>query len=371
MKGFQKWLCVLSILFGSLCTVKSQVMHPLPLRVAIAGVSHGHSSTVFDRKKTTDIEVVGIYEPDPVLAEVFRKQYNLEKDSFYNDRGKMLSEVKPQAVVAFNSTDEHLSVVEACALKGIHVMFEKPLATSADQVTKMEHLINANKIYILTNYETSWYPSIEKLIQLVNDSNYVGKIRKVVIRVGNDGLKKVEKYKYFFNWLTDSIKNGGGAIMDMGSYGANIMTFLMGNQKPISVSAVTRQFKQELYPNVDDEATIIINYPTVQCLIEASWNWLFSKKELEVYGDSGYLIAENDTTLHKRNLKMKSEEIKHISVRDMQIIDNPFSYLKGVINGNILMPANGLYSIGNNKLVLDILDAARLSAKSGKVIYLK
>lgn len=164
--------------------------------------------------------------------------------------------------------------------------------------------------------------------------------------------------------MTDPVKNGGGALTDFGCYGANLMTFLMKNQRPLSVIAITRQFKPEIYPNVDDETTIIVSYLNAQCIIEASWNWPFNRKDMEVYGETGCIIAENDSLVHFRNKKMKIEETKKYSANEMNIIDNPFSYFTRVIRGEIKVPENGTYSLENNKLVIEILDAARKSAKN-------
>jgi predicted dehydrogenase len=110
---------------------------------------------------------------------------------------KMLESVKPEAVVAFGSIYEHMAVVEACAPRGIHVMVEKPLATTNAHASRMEQLAKKHNIYLLTNYETSWYPTTEKTYRLVNDSSYVGKIRKVVIRDGHEGPKKSMSEKNF------------------------------------------------------------------------------------------------------------------------------------------------------------------------------
>ena len=59
----------------------------------------------------------------------------------------------------------------------------------------------------------------------------------------------------FFAWLTDPVKNGAGALYDFGCYGANLMTWMMDNQRPIAVTALTSRFKPKIYPRVDDEAT--------------------------------------------------------------------------------------------------------------------
>ena len=116
-----------------------------------------------------------------------------------------------------------------------------------------------------------------------------------MVHDGHQGPKEIGVNKEFFDWLTDPIQNGGGALVDFGCYGANLMTYLMQGQQPISVTAVTQHFKPGIYPEVDDEATIIVSYPTAQCIIQASWNWPFGRKDLEVYGQIGYIITKDNT----------------------------------------------------------------------------
>ena len=91
----------------------------------------------------------------------------------------------------------------------------------------------------------------------------------------------------FLSWLTDPEKNGAGALFDFGCYGANLMTWLMNNQRPTSVTAVTQTIKPNIYKQVDDEATIIMEYPSAQAIIQASWNWPYSRKDMEIYGKTG------------------------------------------------------------------------------------
>jgi len=298
------------------------------------------------------------------------KRYNISPDLFYTDLGKMLDAVKPEAVVAFGSIYEHMAAVEACAPRGIHVMVEKPLATNIAHVKKMEQLARANKIYLLTNYETSWYPTTEKTYQLVNDSNYIGILRKVVVHDGHQGPKEIGVSKEFLDWLTDPVQNGGGALIDFGCYGANLITYLTQGKQPISVTAVTQQFKPAIYPKVDDEATIIVAYPKAQCIIQASWNWPFSRKDMEVYGETGYIIAVNNSTMRLRNGKMNNEQATQVTTKDVAVYQDPFSYFADVIHGKIHVPKYGTYSLENNILVVRILDAARESARTGKTILL-
>jgi predicted dehydrogenase len=144
----------------------------------------------------------------------------------------------------------------------------------------------------------------------------------------------------------------------------------MKGQQPLSVTAVTQQFKPAIYPKVDDEATIILAYPGAQCIIQASWNWPFGRKDMEVYGESGYVFAPGRNALKMRNGKSNTEKAREITALEVNVYEDPFSYFADVVNKKIEVPENGLYSLENNVTVVRILEAARESAKTGKTIVL-
>jgi predicted dehydrogenase len=150
-----------------------------PLRVAVAGISHGHAAFILGRKPNSDIELVGVCESNKELANRrYADKYHFSSTLIYDDLDKMLDIVKPEAVLAFGSIYDHMRVVEKCAPRGIHVMVEKPLATTLAHAKRMQELASRFKIHILTNFETSWYPSTAKMYQLVQDSSYTGKYEK-------------------------------------------------------------------------------------------------------------------------------------------------------------------------------------------------
>ncbi|MEP6948029.1 MAG: Gfo/Idh/MocA family oxidoreductase [Ginsengibacter sp.] len=361
-------LCLLLHFF--IIRVQAQSTNNTPVRIAVAGITHGHVAWILSRNKP-DVALAGVYEPDNELAQRYAKKYGFSTSLVYNDLGKMLDAVKPEAVVAFGSIYEHLAVVEACAPRHIDVMVEKPLATTLRQALQMEALAKKYNIKLLTDFETSWYPSTVKAYELANDSNYIGNIKKVVIHDGHQGPKEIGVNKEFFNWLTDPIQNGGGALMDFGCYGANLMTYLMHGQQPISVTAVTQHFKPDIYPKVDDEATIVVSYPTAQCIIQASWNWPFGRKDMEVYGQTGYVISVNNTTLRLRAQPDTVEHSRQVTATDVGVYTDPFSYFADVIRKRITVPENGVYALQTNVTVVRILDAAKESAVTGKTVYLK
>jgi predicted dehydrogenase len=356
------------ILILTSAALKGQIQQQRPVRIAISGMTHDHIGFILKRKNEPYLEIVGIYEPNRELAVKYAGSFHFDTALIYNDLVRMLEKVKPEAVVAFGSIYEHLAVVEACAPRGIHVMVEKPLATSMESARKMLDLASKYKINILTDYETSWYPSTAKSWQLVNDSNFVGSIRRVVIHDGHKGPKEIGCSKEFLNWLTDPVQNGGGAIIDFGCYGANLMTYLTRGQEPVSVIAVTRQLKPEIYPLVDDDATIIVTYPNCTCVIQASWNWPFGRKDMEIYGEKGYILALNDKEMRLRNLQSQDEICRLVTSKDIEVSEDPFAYFAGVVRGKITMTEYDPYSLKNNVMVVRILDAARESARTGMAV---
>lgn len=346
-----------------------QSMAQAPLKIAVAGLSHGHVGWIFNRSDKKDTEIVGIYETNPDLVNLFMTKYKLDKKLFFTDLNKMLEEAKPEAVSAFGAINEHIAIVRACAPKKIHVMVEKPLATTFADAKEIQKLADQNGIQVLTNYETSWYASNQHVRDLVEQGK-LGEIRKVMVNDGHQGPKEIGVSKEFLAILTDPVKNGAGALVDFGCYGANLMTWLLKGERPLSVTAVTHQNKPDIYKEVDDEATIILQYPKAQCVIQGSWNWSFARKDMEVFGNKGYAVAVNPTTVRQRLAEKTPEETIKLDPRPAPFTD-PFSVLADVVQGRLKLEKNDLYGLPVNVTVVEILETAKESAKSGKTVYLK
>jgi predicted dehydrogenase len=276
----------------------------------------------------------------------------------------MLDHIKPDVVLAYNPIADHLAVVEACAPKRVSVMVEKPLAISVKQAERMVALASQYHIRILTNYETTWYGSNQQVYEMIHAQKAIGNIRKMVVHDGHQGPIEIGCSPDFLKWLTDPAKNGAGALVDFGCYGANLMTWLMEGKTPIAVTAITRHYKPDLYPKVDDDATILLEYPGATGLIEASWSWPFGIKDLEVFGETGYLHALNSNTLQER----LHDSYDKVEVKPAAYTDN-LVYLAAVLRGE-LDPGNDLSSLENNLIVVKILEAAMQSSREGKRIVL-
>jgi glucose-fructose oxidoreductase len=340
---------------------------PAPLRVAIAGLAHGH---IFGFLQTYQhdprIEIVGIAEADQAFASRVADQYKLDKTLFYADLDDMLAKTHPQVVLAYTNTFDHRRVVETCARHKIDVMMEKPLAVSVADARAIEKAARDAHIKVMVNYETTWYASNRAAYDLLHQ-HAIGDMRKFVARDGHQGPKEIGVGPEFLSWLTDPKLDGGGALFDFGCYGADLMTWLMDNQRPLTVTAVTQQIKPDLYPHVDDEATIVLTYAKAQAIIQASWNWPFSVKDIQVYGQTGYVkTVERDNILVRRQGEHQEQQV---AATPLPAPDNdPVAYLRAVVlDGKKI---EGPTSLETNVIVTEILDAARESAATGKTIQL-
>jgi len=241
-----------------------------PLRIGIVGLVHGHVDGFFGGSlHNPEIKLVGIAEPDQQLSTKYANQYRIDHTLLFSSLEEMLQKAQPKAVLVFTTTYDHRRVVEACARHGVHVMMEKPLAVSLEDALAVQRSARQEKIHVLVNYETTWYGSNRAAYDLVRQ-NAIGDIRKIVVHDGHQGPKEIGVGPEFLAWLTDPKLNGGGALFDFGCYGADLVTWLMDGRRPDSVTAVTQHIKPDIYPRVDDEATIILTYPNAQAIIQAS-----------------------------------------------------------------------------------------------------
>ncbi len=317
-------------------------------RVAIVGTEHGHVNGFLNAaKKRNDVEVIG-----PLAFE---------------DREKLRQE-KVEAVACFTSTDRHLEVARLCTALKLPMMMEKPLATTNEDAREMSRLSAKSGTPIFVNYETTWYKSHAELWRFFKTEKAAGRIRKMVAMDGHAGPKEIGVGPEFLSWLTDPARNGAGALFDFGCYGANLMTWMMDNRRPRRVVASIKRNKPEIYARVDDEATVIVEYDEAQGIIEGSWNWPFSRKDFEVYGEKAYAHAFGGNSVRRRREGDKAEEA--IMPADLPPDEaDSISYLRAVARGKI--KAGGLSSLENNLIATEILVAARESARTGRVILMR
>lgn len=339
-----------------------------PLRIGVAGVTHDHLGGVSPALRSGDVEVVGVWEADARYRQDNNLTRRVPADRFYADLDEMLDRTRPEAVVAYGSIKDHLTVVKACAPRGIHVMVEKPLGATLEDALEMAYLARKHGIHLLTNYETTWYASNAYVKQQL-EAGTLGKVFRIDVYDGHEGPAEIGCSQKFLDWLTDPVQNGGGAVTDFGCYGANLATWFLNGEAPEAVFAVLRQNKPEVYPKVDDDAEIMLKYGGTTVHIGASWCWPIGRKDMYVYGVNGNLYQRTPVLVSGM---LRGEAIPEFEAPALAApYDNSFRYLKAVVRGEIKVAPTDLSALDNNLTVMRILDAAIRSARSGLSVSLR
>lgn len=339
-------------------------------RLAVVGLDHDHVwSLLKDLAGEPSAELVAIAEADPALVSRAQKEVPASV-KFYADYVAMLDQAKPEAVIVATSNDRHLEILRQCAKRHVHYSTEKPMATRAADAREMERLAQEANIKLMVNYWNAWVAPSHDLLHRVR-AGEVGPIQKIIVQYGHRGPKEIGISQQFANWLYDPVKNGGGAIMDFACYGAELSLWLKG--RPTRVYATTRKMKVEQNNKVDDDATIVLDYQDATAIIEASWDWPYTKEQVEVFGPKGSLLARHNTLqrrsadAHGPNVAPDGESVTLDALP--KETSNPISYLVDCIRNN--KPIEDPVSARLNVQVMEILDAARESARTGKAQELR
>ena len=380
MKIWVATMMVLGLVAGNAKSVAPQSVAAQgaggPMKVGIVGMVHGHIEGFLNKSNLTpaggilnrpDVELVGVVENDEKLFDAYARKYHLAASLRFGSIAEMVEHAHPRVILAFTATSEHRRVVEESAALGVHVMVEKPLATSYADAVAIAAAAKAHNVHVLVDLETTWYASTAEAFRLLQDGA-LGPILKTVVRDGHEGPKQIGVQPEFLAFLTDPKQNGAGALFDFGCYGADLMTALLHGEKPLRVMAVTKHIQPELYPNVDDEAEIILEYKNAVSIIEASWNWPFGVKQMDVYGRTGYAKTIDPVHVEVREAK-EAAAVTVLGAALRAPYDDPLHYMAAVLSGEI-SEDDSLSSLNTNVTVMEILDAARQSAASGKAVTL-
>jgi predicted dehydrogenase len=331
-------------------------------RLAIIGLVHSHVWGHLERMASLeDAELVGIAEPNRELVEEAKKR--APKAEYFDDYKRLIEAKKPQIVWAFVENNRHLEIVEYCAPRKIHVMFEKPLASTHADAGKIRELARKNAIQVMTNYQMAWWAS-NYAAKAQADIGTLGKVWRLHGVVGHGGpSSEGVRNKFFFDWLTDPVKNGGGALIDFGCYNALWSLWYLG--RPESVYAEVNHLQPQRFPKVEDSAVLVLTYKDAVGVFEGSWDLPRSFQDLEVFGRSGSISMTRD----KVELRKGREEV--IEVTPMALDGDrgePVKYMISRVRSG--QPLEGLVAIDINVDVTEILDAAKESAKTGRAVKL-
>ena len=332
-------------------------------KMAVIGLVHSHVwGHLPAMAKGHDVRLVGIAEPNTDLVKEAQKVVGPAVPIFL-DYKKMLADRKPDIVWAFVPNDRHLEIVQACAPRGIHVIFEKPLAATYKDALEIQKLARQHKIKVMTNYQMAWWPA-NYAAKAQADAGSVGQVWRLRGVVGHGGPgSKGARSQYFFEWLTDPVKNGAGALMDFGCYNALWSLWYLG--RPETVYAQVNQLRPETFPKVEDNSTMILHYKNAVGIFEGSWDLPRSFQDLEVFGRDGSIYMQNGKVeVRKGRTESTSLTLEPLPPERAE----PVGYMVNALRHQ--KDIEGVTALDINVGVVEIIEAAKQSVKTGRAVPL-
>lgn len=344
-------------------------------KIAVVSGLHAHVWSHLKRMLKNDVaQFVGFAENIPQLVEQAKKN-GVPDNLIFSDYRKMIEQTKPDIVWAFTPTNQHVEVVRYCAPRGIHVMVEKPLAATLKEAREIQALAKKHNILVMTNFGSTWQAR-NYAIKAAVDAGEIGPVWRLHAVQGHGGPGD-PKTSLFVQWLADPVQNGGGALVDFGCYIVNWSLWLKG--RPESVYAAANHLKPELYPKVEDNATIILNYKDGVAILEASWD-LPPAQRLgnEVYGMRGSIVGN---TIRKPGQRPRGAQSQAPGGRGRQQMGEqlavtplpperaePVAYMVNRIKTK--QPLDGPSALELNVATMEVLEAAKMSVRTGRAIPL-
>ena len=332
--------------------------------IAVVGLVHSHVWGHFDKFVSgKPARLVGVAETEPELVAEAKKR-GVSESLIYSDWKKMIDEQKPEMVWAFVENNRHLEIAQYCAARKVHILFEKPLASTFKDAAAIRDLARKSGIYVMANYQMAWWPANYTAKELA-DKGEIGRIWRLHGIVGHGGPTwHTGTARFFVDWLTDPVKNGGGALVDFGCYNALWSLWYLG--RPDSVYAEAIHLRPVDFPKVEDSSTILLHYRNAEAVLEGSWDLPRGFQDLEVFGLGGSIgMRDGGVTLQKSGDKApQAVPLRALAPEASE----PIAAMIHAIESKT--EPEGLTSLDANVQVMEIIDAAKESIKTGRAVHL-
>lgn len=266
-----------------------------PLRGAVIGYGFisgkGHIPAYLERAKTRkDVDIVAIADICEERRAIAKKA--LPEARLYASYEELIAKEKGNVDFVDISTPpcDHAKIAHAAFDAGLHVLCEKPLATTLEDARKMlEHANRANRVlFPCHNYK---HAPVVKTIREIIDSGRIGKVRSLTLSTyRNTHAKGVTEWKT--HWRRENQYSGGGIAMDHGSH-TFYLTFDWLGAYPTAVTAKMTNLEPQKY-DTEDNFSCVLTFPTGIAHAHLTWTAGVRKVIYTVQGEKGAITVDDD-----------------------------------------------------------------------------
>ncbi|MFN8016232.1 MAG: Gfo/Idh/MocA family oxidoreductase [Acidimicrobiia bacterium] len=260
------------------------------IKVAVIGAGNMGKNHIRTYNSINEVELLAISDIDPETKNL-ASEFDI---NFYTNYIEMLDIEKPDAVSIVVPTPLHFEFAKNVISRGIHLMLEKPIASTVEESDELISAAKEANIIFSIGHVEHYNPMIQKLKKLVDDKE-VGEISSIVIkRVG--GFPGVEPKT--------------NVIVDLAVHDIEIINYLLG-QKPLEISS---HGSKTIHSTEVDSAEILMKYKGASGFIQANWITPVKIRTIAVTGSEGYIegnYISQEITYYKHAIKPINDSFKN------------------------------------------------------------
>ncbi len=242
-------------------------------------------------KMNEQVELVAVCDINTERANSVAQQYGVKA---YTNYEELLASGTVEAVSVCTPNYLHAPISVAALNSGVHVLCEKPMATSEEEAKAMIEAAKTNGKKLMIGHNQRFVASHQKARELI-EKGEIGKIysfRTAFGHGGPEGWSVDGKDSWFFKKDEAFI----GAMGDLGVHKTDMLRYIL-NEEIVEVGAFVPSNAKD-FANVDDNAVCVLKTESgIIGTLAASW--AYNGKEDNstiVYGEKGILRLEDDPT---------------------------------------------------------------------------
>lgn len=268
-------------------------------------------------------DVVGVWHSEIKKPLDVLERLGLPDSLFHNDWRHCIKHSEPTVAIVCSSTDRHREWATKLAEQGLHVLVEKPFATSLEDADQMIQAAQQAGTMLAINWPLAWYPTHRTTKRLLTEG-LIGDIINVHYYDGNRGpaCHKMDKVKVTGQELLEEKKRswfykkeaGGGSLLDYLGYGATLATWFNEGKKPVEITSVMDQ-----HPGleVDEHSITVASYESGLYRFETRWGTFTDPWTHQPQPKCGFVICGTEGTISSYDFEP--------TVR-VQTLNNPEGY---------------------------------------------
>lgn len=218
--------------------------------------------------------------------------FGIPDDRVFTDADELLQIDEIEGVIILTPNYNHCPMTEMVASRKKHVFVTKPMARNSEECRRMIAACESNGVQLFVSFMHRYLSGIEEARRLIAEK-YIGNINLVRILNAPGATSTVSK------WFYKKENVGGGAVMDIGVHGIDIVRYLLGGVDRVLYANVGR-FKdtvvsngETIYPDNEDHAAAVYQLKSGAIVNQViSWHhWSTADRfSMEIFGDEGSIF---------------------------------------------------------------------------------